>query len=101
QLILRGALQGPSQGDASQIGIYEHGTIAIIPCKPQQSCLPGAKRFEASRKALHVGTGASGNGIKDIAYGRESRLDAGSLGMNAALHDSAHSGNEVGRARNS
>src|SRR5437868_13007967 len=42
QLICRGALEIPTEGDAAQIGIHENGAVAIVPGHAQQPGLPGA-----------------------------------------------------------
>ena len=47
EFVLGRALQVPSQGDAAQVGVHQHGAIAVIPGHAQQAGLPGAILLQA------------------------------------------------------
>ena len=48
EFVLRGALQVPAESDAAQIGIDEHGAIAIVPGDAKEASLASAVFFEAN-----------------------------------------------------
>src|SRR3954470_10015671 len=99
QLVLRGALQIPSECYAAQVGIYKNGAIAIVPGHAQQSCLTGAIFLKPAAKCLDVSASTHCNGAENIADRRKSSLNPGALRMHAAVNDATNARHEIHRWR--
>src|SRR5271170_1538981 len=95
EFVLRSALQIPTEGDAAQIGIDEDGAVAVIPGDAEKSGLPSAIIFQALAERGNVCTCAGGDGAENVTDGGEARFNSGTKRVNAAVHDTAHSGNEI------
>ncbi len=99
QFILRGALQIPTQGDAAQVRIHQHGAVAVVPGHAQQAGLPGAVVFQSLTQRLHVSSRASCDGVEDVSHCGEAGFDAGAPRMHASLHHATDAGHKVHRGR--
>ena len=97
QFVLRRGLQIPAEGDPAQIGIHKNGAIPVVPGHSQQPCLPRAIFFKPLAESLYIGPRARGDGLKNIAHGREPRFNAGALGMDTSLHHPANTWNQFYR----
>src|SRR3954454_89050 len=87
QFVLSRAQQIPAQSNPAQVGIDQHGPIAVIPGQAQQAGLPRAIPLQAFAQGSDIATSAPRDGTEHVADRRETRFDAGSVGMNAAIHD--------------
>ena len=47
KFVLRGVDQVPSERDAAQLGIHQHGAIAVVPAQAQQAGLSGFIRVKS------------------------------------------------------
>src|SRR3954447_15158841 len=98
QFVLSRAQQIPTQSNPAQVGIDQHGPIAVIPGQAQQAGLPRAIPLQAFAQGHDIAAGARRDGAEHVADRRETRFDAGSLGMNAAIHDTTDAGNQLRRS---
>src|SRR5208337_2079597 len=94
EFVLGRMREGPAEGHAAELRIHQHRAVAVIPGQAQQTGLAWPEIFESLGKLGDGLSGAPGNGIENIARGREARLDAGLLGMDRTRHDAADSGYE-------
>src|SRR5205823_10441597 len=99
--VLRGGLQIPAEGNAAKIWIYKHGAIAIVPSDAKQAGLSGVIVFQSTAESWHIGFGARGNGLKNIADGGEAGFDAGALRVHTALDHATYAGNQTHRRSDS
>ena len=95
QFVLRGGLQIPAEGNATQVWIYQNRAVAVVPGNAQKAGLAGAIVFQSTGESRHVGSGARSNGLKNIADRRKTGLNAGTLRVHAALDNTAYSGNQT------
>ena len=83
EFVLRGVDQIPAQRDAAQFRVDQNGAVAIVPGEAQQAGLSGAIGFQPLRQLGNLGAGAAGDGLKDIACGRQPGLNASVVRMHA------------------
>ncbi len=54
QLVLRGVNQVPTERNAAQFGIDQHGAVAVVPAQAQESGLPGLVALQPFRELATV-----------------------------------------------
>ena len=99
QLVLSRALEIPAPRDATQVGIYQNRAVAIVPGHAEQTGLPRVVILQPPAERAHIGSGAGGNGVKNVAHGGKARLDSGTLRMHTSLNNPAYAKNQVDRGR--
>ena len=99
EFILGSVYKVPTQRDAAQLGIDQHGAVAIVPAQAQEAGLARLVALKALGERGHGGLGAAGDGFKDVAHGGEAGLDAGVSRMHAARDHAADAGNQLRLAR--
>ena len=72
----------PAERHATQLRIYKHRPVTIVPGQSQQACLPGLKILQPDRKFGNRFPGTPRNPFKNIACGGKSGFNAGFLRMN-------------------
>src|SRR6266567_943705 len=92
QFVLRGALEVPSQGDTTKIGIHQNRAIAVVPGHAQQTGLSGVIVLQPLAERRDIRTRASSDGIEDVADRGKPGFNASSLRMHASLHYAANAG---------
>src|SRR5262249_24186200 len=100
EFVLSSALEVPAKCDAAQIRIYQNGTVTVVPGEAQETSLSGAIVLQALAQSGDIGSSAAGDGIEDIANGRETSFNARTQRVNTSLHNSAHPGHKIRRRRN-
>src|SRR6185369_7446048 len=95
QFVLRGVGRVAPEGDAAEIGGHQDSPVAIVPGEAQQARVAGAVALEAVRQGANGGARAPGDGVEDVAGGREPRLDTEVVGMHGAVNHAAETGDEI------
>src|SRR3954467_12534448 len=98
QLVLSRAQQIPTQSDPAQVGIDEHGPVAVVPGEAQQAGLPSLILLQAFAQGFDIATSTPRDGTEHVADRRQTRFDACTVRMHTASHDTAHSGNQLRRS---
>ena len=99
QLVLSSAGQVPTQRYASQLGVHQHRSIAVIPRQPQQPGLSRAIVFQPVRQRRYRRAGTPRDRIENIAGRRKPRFDPEIIRMNRPFHHPAQTGNQAGILR--
>ncbi len=92
KLILCGVREIPTERDAAEIGIYEHGAVSVVPSKTKQPRLARAEGTETSRKVGDRLLRPTSNRFENVTRGGKARFDSGFCGMNRTGDYAANAG---------
>ncbi len=99
QLIGRGVIQVPAEGDPAEVRVDEHRAVTVVPRQTKQAGLTATIFGGLARKLLETASRASSDRLEDVADAGQTRLDTDVLRMHRAVDDTAHAWYVVGAAR--
>lgn len=99
KLVLGGVDEVTAQRNAAQIRVDQHGAVAVVPGKAQESGLAWEVALKTLGQALYISPGTASDGFEDVSGGGETCLNSSEIGVYATGNDAAHTRNQLSLLR--